>query len=80
VEQNVKRLKSFLQKINVLDFDKNAAEHFARIKAMLKRQGNMIADMDLMIASVCLANNLILVTNNTKHFNRIKELTVENWS
>ncbi|MCP4148878.1 MAG: type II toxin-antitoxin system VapC family toxin [bacterium] len=36
--------------------------------------------MDLMIASICLANNVTLVTNNLKHFSRIEELPIENWS
>ena len=80
VEQNLKKFKSFLKTIDILDFDKAAAEHYARIKAKLKKEGNLIADMDLMIASICLANKYILVTNNTKHFSRIENLTIENWS
>jgi predicted nucleic acid-binding protein len=80
VEKNLKRFKAFLKTIHVVDFDKNAAEHFARTKAKLKKKGNLIADMDLMIASICLANNFVLVTNNTKHFNRIEKLKIENWS
>ena len=40
----------------------------------------MLADMDLMIASIVLANSGILVTNNVKHFERIKKLQFENWA
>jgi tRNA(fMet)-specific endonuclease VapC len=36
-------------------------------------------DADIMIAAVALSNNLILVTNNEKHFNRIPDLNIENW-
>jgi tRNA(fMet)-specific endonuclease VapC len=79
VEQNLKKFKSFLKTINIVNFDKTAAEHFARLKANLKKEGNLIADMDLMIASICMANNLVLVTNNTKHFSRIENLATENW-
>ena len=42
--------------------------------------GNLLADMDLMIASIVLANDGILVTNNVKHFEKIKELQFENWT
>lgn len=80
VDQNLKKFKSFLKNINILDFDKSAAEHFARLKAKLKKEGNLIADMDLLIASICLAKEYVLVTNNTKHFSRIENLTIENWS
>lgn len=80
VEKNLKRFKSFLKTINVLKFDKDAAEHFAREKARLKKAGNLIDDMDLMIAGICLANEFTLVTNNNRHFKRIEALTLENWS
>ena len=80
VEQNLKKFKSFLEDINVLDFDKEAAEKFSQLKTTLKREGNLIEDLDLMIASICLVNNFVLVTNNTKHFSRIEGLSVENWS
>ena len=80
VEQNLRKFKSFLKTINILDFDKEAAEHYARIKAKLKREGNLIADMDLLIASICLAKKYVFVTNNTRHFSRIENLTIENWS
>ncbi len=80
VEQNLKKFKSFLEDINILDFDKAAAEKFAQLKTKLKQEGNLIEDLDLMIASICLVNNFVLVTNNTKHFGRIEGLVVENWS
>ena len=80
IEQNLKKIKSFLKTINILDFDKEAAQEFARLKAKLKREGNLIPDMDLMIASICTANKFVFVTNNVKHFNRIEKLKIENWS
>ena len=79
VEENLKKFKSFLKSIKVLNFDKRAAENFARLKSELKREGSMIDDMDLMIASICVSNNIILVTNNVKHFGRIENLKIENW-
>jgi len=57
-----------------------AAEIFAKEKARLNKLGMMIADMDLMIASIAIANKLILITNNIKHFNRVKHLQIDNWA
>ena len=74
ITQNKEKILPFLEKFKVLQFDKNSSEIFAKIKAKLKKQGNIIADMDLMIASIAIANKAILFTNNIKHFKRIKEL------
>jgi predicted nucleic acid-binding protein len=79
VEENLNKFQSFLRTIKILDFNKSAAEKFAQLKTRLKQEGNLIADMDLMIASICICNKSVLITNNTKHFSRIEELTFENW-
>ena len=79
-EENIAKITKFLSNIQIVNMDKNSAKIFAEIKSKLKRNGNLIADMDLMIASICLANDLILVTNNTKLFSRIDGLVLENWS
>jgi len=49
------------------------------IKSNLERKGNIIEDMDILIAATALSHNLILVTNNVKHFEKIKDLRMENW-
>lgn len=54
-------------------------EVFADIKAKLFESGSRIEDMDLMIAATALYNDLTLVTNNTKHFEKIPNLKLENW-
>lgn len=79
-EQNLKKIQAFLKEIKVLDFSHSASLIFAEHKAQLKKQGNVLADMDLMIASIVLANDGILVTNNVKHFEKIKLLKFENWT
>ena len=58
---------------------KKPVRFFAQDKATLKRQGTMIADMDLMIASITKAHQFSLVTNNHKHFQRIEHLSIERW-
>lgn len=54
-------------------------EVFADIKAKLFSSGIRIEDMDLMIVATALYNDLTLVTNNTKHFEKIPNLKLENW-
>ncbi len=63
-----------------LDFDLEAARHYARIRDHLERQGNIIGGNDLMIAAIALANDLTIVTNNTDEFKRVPGLRVEDWS
>jgi tRNA(fMet)-specific endonuclease VapC len=63
----------------VLSFDFKAAEHYGAIRADLERAGTPIGDADVRIAAIALANNLIVVTGNVRHFERVAGLVVENW-
>jgi predicted nucleic acid-binding protein len=78
-ESNLRTILAFLENFEILEFDKCASEIFAKEKARLKKSGIMIADMDLMIASIAIAHDVALVTNNFKHFERIKNLTLVRW-
>jgi tRNA(fMet)-specific endonuclease VapC len=51
-------------------------EQFGKVRAELKTHGEVIEDIDIIIAATCIVHNLILVTNNIKHFNRIKGLHI----
>jgi predicted nucleic acid-binding protein len=77
VEQNLKIIEPFLENFKVLEFDKASSFIFAKEKARLKKQGNIIADMDLMIASIAIENGCYLLSNNLKHFDRIEGLLIE---
>jgi tRNA(fMet)-specific endonuclease VapC len=79
VDSNIKRVRYIEEAIVVLPFDNAAINRFAAIKSELKKQGQLIDDFDMLIAAVALSNNMILVTNNEKHFVRIPDLTIENW-
>ena len=68
-----------LPTVNVIGFDSRAAFHCGRIRAILEQKGMPINQTDLQIASIAIANDLMLVTRNIKHFIRINELKVENW-
>ncbi len=80
VEKNLQNIQIFLSKIKVIDFDETAADYFGKIKADLRQNGQLIEDLDILIASTVLSHGAVLVTNNTSHFSRIQELTQENWT
>jgi tRNA(fMet)-specific endonuclease VapC len=73
-------LDEFLRYFGVLDFPATAALDYARIRAELKRRGNMIGSNDLLIAAHARCIGLTLVTNNTKEFGRVQGLKIENWT
>lgn len=52
----------------------------AKLYAELRQSGKTVDDIDLLIAGVAIDNNMVLVTNNEKHFQRIPGLTIDNWS
>lgn len=63
----------------MLPFDTAAGRRFAAAKVDLYQLGTLIGDADLQIASIALVHNLTVVTANTRHFERLPELSVENW-
>jgi predicted nucleic acid-binding protein len=80
VTANADRVKTLWQSIEMMPINASVAETFGMIKAALESDGNRLDDFDLAIAATALANNLILVTNNTDHFSRIDGLRIENWT
>ncbi|MCD6212296.1 MAG: PIN domain-containing protein [Sulfurovum sp.] len=77
INQNLKVIEPFLDSFKVLEFTKTSSLIFAKEKARLKKNGNIIADMDLMIASIAIENDCTLISNNIKHFERIQNLELE---
>ena len=76
---NIAKLKMIERNIEIIMADQPSAEIFGMIKIDLEKRGTPLDDFDLIIASCALANNLTLVTNNTKHFQRIGGLKLANW-
>ena len=64
----------------IIDLNQEIIEIFGSIKVKQEKKGLCLADMDLLIAATALYMNMTLVTNNTKHFSKIEELTLENWA
>ena len=79
VDKNLEALKGFLTPFQVVDFDLRSAEIFGQIRSNLEKKGTVIGPYDLQIASVALAHDFILVSNNTKEFERVESLQLENW-
>ena len=71
--------KVLLPLVNVLSFDSGAAFYCGKIRAELEKKGEIISSLDLQVASIAIANDLKLITGNTRHFKRIKILQVEDW-
>ena len=80
VAANLSRVRMLEQWLSMIVPGKEMAETFGMLKAGLESQGQTLDDFDLIIASCALAWNFILVTNNTKHFERIEGLKLANWS
>lgn len=75
---NAASLKTFLRDIAIVPFEKGIRV-FAEEKARLRKLGTPIEEFDLLIASAAIAEDLVLVTDNIKHFQRIEGLKLENW-
>ena len=70
----------FLRVTNMLDWGAGSANFHADIKFQLKADGKPIGELDALIAAHAMAADAVLVTNNTRHFERIKlPLMMENW-
>lgn len=79
VEENLKRIDLFKKNLAILTDSERSAMLFGKIKVDLKSKGKIIEDLDILIASIAIADNCILVTNNTDHFERVGGLQIENW-
>jgi len=77
--QNHARLDVFLGEVACVDFDRNAASVYGRVRAALERRGTLIGPYDLQIAAHALALRLVLVSDNVREFRRVRGLKVENW-
>lgn len=78
-EQRWEQLDIFTQRLLIDPWDEDAARHYGIIRAHLKKQGTPIGNNDLLIASHARSINAVLVTNNVKEFNRVPDLSIENW-
>ena len=78
-DKNQKALDNFLTGVKIVPIF-HALDFYAKEKARLRKSGTPVDDFDLMIAATAITHNLIMVTNNTDHFKRIKGIEVEDWT
>ena len=77
--RNLAEQDQFLNRFVSLPFDDAAAEEYGHLRAHLRRLGTPIGANDMLIASIALANDLTLVTHNTREFSRVPNLRLEDW-
>ncbi len=78
-EQNQAAVLMFSAPLEILEFDRAAAEVYGDVRAQLETEGRSIGAMDTLIAAHALSLDVILVTNNTRQFDRVTGLRVEDW-
>ena len=77
-EKNQKIIDKFSEQVKILPIF-NAISIYAKEKVRLRKKGIMISDFDLFIGATAVANELIMVTENVKEFERISSIEIENW-
>lgn len=78
IEKNMKIVDDFAKNIEILPL-MNCLKMYGKEKARLKSIGRVIGDFDLLIGSTEVVNNMIMVTRNTREFERISDIKLENW-
>jgi tRNA(fMet)-specific endonuclease VapC len=79
IEKNLAVVYRIQELFPILGIDKAVMETFSAVKVSMQKIGSPVDDMDLLIASTAMTMNYTLVTNNEKHFSKIKGLEIENW-
>ena len=77
-KDNIKIIERFISSIQIVPII-GSLDIYAKEKAKLKKKGQLIDDFDLLIGSGAIANEMVLVTRNVKHFKRISDIKIENW-
>lgn len=68
--------EKLLETLQILEINRKVINHFALTRGKLRKEGKLIDNFDLLIASTCLAYDLILLTKNIAHFQRIPNLKI----
>ena len=74
------KIQQIASPLHIYPFDEAAAHKYAIIRSQLEKNGAIISERDTQIASIAIANQLILVTHNVKEFVRVPKLKVEDWA
>ncbi|GAA5131234.1 type II toxin-antitoxin system tRNA(fMet)-specific endonuclease VapC [Alloalcanivorax gelatiniphagus] len=77
---NLEVVEGFAARLEVLDYGTEAAAHTGDLRAELARAGTPIGPLDQMIAGHARSRSLVLVTHNTREFDRVPGLRIEDWA
>ena len=75
-----KIVSAFIDNFIIYDYSKVSAQSYANIRTDLEKKGQIIGANDLLIASHALSLGAVLVTNNSREFERVEKLVLEDWS
>jgi tRNA(fMet)-specific endonuclease VapC len=78
-EKNRTLVQNFLSTLPVVGLDEAAVQVFGEAKALLERQGQRLADADLFIGAIAVAERATVVTGNRRHYERIPGIVLEDW-
>lgn len=73
-------LDKFLSPFEIIPFGDEEIMSYAKIRANLEKTGKIIGPNDLIIAATALSHGATLVTHNTKEFERVQDLLIEDWA
>lgn len=79
VAENLIAITGILERLELLEFSYNAAKYYGKIYSELKARGALIGDIDILVASIVLANEGKLLTRNVKHYERVAGLELAEW-
>lgn len=79
-EENQLLVEKFIMTVPVIQTDIPILKRFGDLKAGLKKNNRLLPDADIFVAAVALEKAEALATGNTKHFERIERLKIENWA
>ena len=75
-EAHIQKFRSFLSNFQLLNLNLPIIEKFAEVRAHLRRRGQMISDFDILLGATAMHYDLIVLTHNKKHFQRIPDIKI----
>ena len=79
-QQQLKKFEQFVSLNRVLPLDQSLALTAAQVYANLRKTGQVIGHNDVLIGTTALNKDMVVITNNAKHFSRIPNLALDNWT
>ncbi|NOR44192.1 MAG: PIN domain-containing protein [Candidatus Delongbacteria bacterium] len=77
--KNINLIEEFILTVDIINTDVEILKKFGELKSDLYKNNILLPDADILIASTALINCSKLITGNIKHFNRFRDLSIENW-